>query len=159
MKNYLIGGLGGFVLGIALTFYLVFAMSADLMLLEDESQYNFEQTEAKLRESIKAQGWVVPTVHDLQKSMAKFGHEIKPVKVFEVCEPNIANKVLSASDDRIVSSLMPCRISIYEKNDGKTYISRMNSGLMAQVMSPLIIEVMSEASAQNEVILEAILKK
>ena len=70
-----------------------------------------------------------------------------------------AEKILKEGDERIVSSLMPCRVAIYEKPDGKVYISRMNSGLMAKTMGGIIAEVMSTASKENEEILNAIIKK
>ncbi len=54
---------------------------------------------------------------------------------------------------------MPCRVAIYEKADGKVYISRMNSGLMASTMGGIIHEVMDEAASQNEEILEAVLSE
>lgn len=30
-----------------------------------------------------------------------------------------------------ISAMMPCRVAVYEKADGKTYISRINPGLFA----------------------------
>ncbi len=89
--------------------------------------------------------------------MAKFGKTVKPVKVFELCHPDHAEKILKKGDERIVTSLMPCRVSIYEKNNGKVYVSRMNSGLMAKPMGGIIDEVMSAASKENEEILKAII--
>ena len=156
MKNTIIGGLVGLVLGILLTGIIGYSVAPGMMMLEDESQYGFEETVAKLKESTKKQGWSIPTVHDLQKSMKKFGHDIAPVQVFELCHPDHASKILKASDERIVSSLMPCRVAVYEKN-GKVFVSRMNSGMMAGMMGGLIAEVMQAAASENEVILEPII--
>jgi len=99
----------------------------------------------------------MPAVHDLQASMSKFDYDVKQVKVFELCHPDYASKILLESDERIVSSLMPCRVAIYEKDDGKVYISRMNTSLMAGMMGGLIKDVMADASNDTEVILESIL--
>lgn len=85
--------------------------------------------------------------------------DVKAVKVFELCHTSHAGKILAKSDERVVSSLMPCRVAIYEKDDGKVYISRMNSGLMASTMKGIIPEVMAEAATENEKILAAVIKK
>ncbi|OQY03781.1 MAG: hypothetical protein B6I20_04360 [Bacteroidetes bacterium 4572_117] len=157
MKNSILSGLAGLVLGALITMFVMYQMAPGMMILEDESNYNFEESVVKFEESVKAHGWKMPAVHDLQKTMDKFGYDVKSVKVFELCHPDHAKKILEADAERIVSSMMPCRVAIYEKNDGKTYISRMNSALMAKTMSNLIDEVMSIASSENEEILEVLL--
>ncbi|MEN8229354.1 MAG: DUF302 domain-containing protein [Bacteroidota bacterium] len=159
MKKNLLTGILGFVLGLVLAFFILYKAAPGMMLLEDESKYaTFEETVTKFEQSVKDHNWKIPTIHDLQNTMAKFGKDVKAVKVFELCHPDHAGKILEKSDERVVSSLMPCRVAIYEKEDGKVYISRMNSGLMASTMNGVIPEVMKEASKQNEEILEAILK-
>ncbi|MEN8118733.1 MAG: DUF302 domain-containing protein [Bacteroidota bacterium] len=156
MKNSILGGLIGLVLGTVITLFVIFQMAPGLMIMEDASKYDFEETVTKFEKSVKDHGWKIPAVHDLQKTMDKFGHSVKSVKVFELCHPDHANRILEADDERIVSSMMPCRVAIYEKNDGKTYVSRMNSALMAKTMSDLINEVMADASSENEEILEVL---
>ena len=157
MKNTILGAVGGLVVGVLITLFTMFQMAPGMMILEDESKYGFEESVTKFEESVKKHGWKMPAVHDLQKTMAKFGYDVKSVKVFELCHPDHAKKILEADNERIVSSMMPCRVAIYEKKDGKTYVSRMNSGLMAKTMSDLVDEVMADASSENEEILKAIL--
>jgi len=156
MKNTILGTIGGLVLGVLITMFVMFQMAPGMMILEDQSKYNFEETVTKFEKSVKDHGWKMPAVHDLQKTMTKFGYDVKSVKVFELCHPDHAKKILEANDERIVSSMMPCRVAIYEKNDGKTYVSRMNSALMAKTMSKLIDEVMAVASSENEEILKVV---
>ncbi len=158
MKKTILSGLIGLVLGAFLMGYIMYAMAPGMMMMEDESKFEFAETATKLEQSIKDNGWSTPAVHDLKKTMTKFGYDVKEARVYEICHPSHASKILLADDDRIVASLMPCRIAIYEKNDGKTYISRMNSGLMAQMMSDLVIEVMGDASRESEEIMKVILK-
>ncbi len=52
---------------------------------------------------------------------------------------------------------MPCRISVYEKSNGKTYISRMNSGILAKSFGGTVEEVMTEASKEVEEILSLLI--
>lgn len=157
MKKTILVAIIAFVLGIVLTGTAVFLAAPGAMLLEDESAYGFEETIEILTASVESHGWSLPTVHDLKISMAKFGYDIKEVQVFELCHPEHAMKILEADEERIVSSLMPCRIAVYEREDGKVYVSRLNSSLMSSMMGGLIKEVMTEAAKQNEEILEAIL--
>jgi len=157
MKNPLITGLIGLVAGIVLTIIIIMQVAPGMMLLEDRSKYGFEETVEKFKESVAKHNWKLPATHDLQKTMAKFGKEVRPVVVFELCHPDHAGKILEANEERIVSSLMPCRVAIYLKEDGKTYISRMNSGQMAGMMGGLIAEVMDDAARENEEILQAVL--
>ena len=158
MKKALLPGLIGFVVGILLTFLIIYQMAPGMMILEDESKYGFEETVTKLKESVAAHHWKIPTVHNFQKTMAKFGKQVRPVQVFELCHPDHAGKILEESEERIVSSLMPCRVAVYEKADGKTYVSRMNSGQMAGMLGGLIAEVMDVAARENEEILEAVVR-
>ena len=159
MKNSLFVGIIGFIAGIIFTFFMLYQMAPALMLSDDESKYStFDETVEKFELSVKEHNWKIPATHDLQKTMAKYGREVKPVKVFELCNPDHAGQILEKDGERIVSSLMPCRVAIYEKDDGKVYFSRMNSGLMASPMEGIIPEVMALAAKENEEILEAIIK-
>jgi uncharacterized protein (DUF302 family) len=54
---------------------------------------------------------------------------------------------------------MPCRVAIYEKSNGKVYVSRMNTGLMGKMMGGIIPEVMAVASRESEEMVAAIIKK
>ncbi|MCK5812364.1 MAG: DUF302 domain-containing protein [Clostridiales bacterium] len=155
-KNILIGVIA-FVLGIVIASTAIIVVAPGAMLLEDESKYEFDETVEVLTASIESHGWKLPAVHDLQKTMIKFGYDVKKVQIFELCHPEHAARILEADEERIVSSLMPCRIAIYEREDGKVYISRLNSSLMSSLMGGLIKDVMTTAAEQNEEILEAIL--
>jgi uncharacterized protein (DUF302 family) len=41
---------------------------------------------------------------------------------------------------------MPCRISVYEKNDGKTYVSLVDGGALAANQPPNVAGIMKAAS-------------
>jgi len=157
MKKNLTIGTIGFIIGVVITGLIIYSMAPGMMMLEDVSPYGFDETVAKFETSVKSNGWKIPKIHDLQKTMKKFGKDVKAVKVFELCHPDHAGKILAKSDERLVSSLMPCRVAFYEKEDGKVYISRMNSSLMASMMDGIIPEVMDEAAKDTEKILKAVL--
>lgn len=126
------------------------------MFLENESKYNFDETIAKLTEQIEKKNWKVATVHDLQKSLEKSNIKVLPIKVLALCQPEYASEILLKDDERIVSALMPCRVSVYEKSNGKTYISRMNAEMMPPTMSETIKKVMGAATNDVEEIINTV---
>ena len=128
------------------------------MFIENESIYGFNDTVEKLSESIVSNGWKVTHVHDLHETLKKNNFDILPVKVLEVCRPDYSVKILKNDSERIYSSLMPCRLSVYETSDGKTKISRMNSGVLAAQIGGIVEEVMSLAFNDIEKILKQYIK-
>ena len=129
------------------------------MMLENESRYDFETTLTTVEQSAKAAGWSIPAVHDLQKSMAKAGMEVNKVQVFALCNPEHAVKILGGDEERIYSNMMPCRVSVYTKSDGKTYISRLNIPAISKGMPANAKDAMKGAYRDMEDILSGILVK
>jgi len=128
------------------------------MFLENESKYDFDETVEKLKAEAELKTWKVIAIHDLENTLANNGYEVLPVKVFSVCHPKHSSKILEKDDERLVSSLMPCRVSVYEKSNGKVYISRMNTGVLAKSFGGIIEEVMEESTKEIEDILSPLLK-
>ncbi len=128
------------------------------MFFESKSKYAFDETVEKLAEVIVENGWIIAHTHDLQATMKKNGYEVSSVKVFEVCKPNYAYQLLSDDSLRIYSNMMPCRISVYMKDDGKTYVSRMSSAVMAAQIGGVVQEVMSNAFKDVEQFIEKVLE-
>ncbi len=126
------------------------------MFLETESKYGFEETIQRFLEVVSESGWKLIHLHDLQETMRKNGKDVLPVKVIEICKPDYAYVLLSDDDQRIYSNMMPCRISVYEKENGKTYLSRLNSALMASQIGGVLQEVMSAAFTDAEQFIEQI---
>ena len=149
---YLIVIISGAIAG-ALVFTLFLAPK---MMLESESRYDFETTLTTVEQSAKAAGWSIPTVHDLQKSMEKAGKEVNQVKVFELCNPEHGVRILAGDEERIYSNMLPCRVSVYTKSDGKTYLSRLNIPRMTKGMLPEVKSAMKAAYKEMEGILSGI---
>lgn len=155
LTGIIIGVLSGLVLGLLIAFFI----SPSLMLRQDKHSMDFDATVAALEKAIEERGWKTPMVHDLQATMKKFGKDVRSVKVLEICHPDHSYEILSQGEERIVSSMMPCRISVYEKEDGSVWISRMNSGIMAKPMSPVIRKTMSAAAADVEEIVADVMQE
>lgn len=124
-------------------------MTKTQIVVEHLSRFGFDKTVELLVADAEKREWKVPFVHDLQQSLAKSGKSVKPVKVIEICKPKYSGQMLELNHERIISVMMPCRISVYEKEDGLTYISLINAGEMAEGLSANIARVMKEASAET----------
>lgn len=117
----------------------------DTMFFESKSKYSFEETIKHLTELVPEYEWKIIQKLDLQETMRKNGKDVLPVKVVEMCKPDYAYKLLSDDSLRIYANMMPCRVSVYEKSDGNTYISRMNSAMFAEQIGGVMQDVMSKA--------------
>lgn len=148
----------GILIGAVALLLLLFKMAPKYMFLENEVAYNMENAEQVIIKKVSELGWKMPAIHDMQNTMKNNGHEVLPIKIYEICKPDIAVKVLRESDERITSSLMPCRISIYQKENGKVYVSRLNAGLFAKPLNKIIRDAMSKASDETEEIIKSLIK-
>ena len=127
------------------------------LFLEVQSKYNFDQTVQKLTETILSAGWKVTHVHDLQETMRKNQFDVLPVKVMELCKPGYSVQLLKGDAERLYSSMMPCRISVYDKSDGNTYVSLMNSGIVAAQIGGIVEHLMTDAFNDSQTFIQSIL--
>jgi uncharacterized protein (DUF302 family) len=157
MKKSLISKVIYLLAGFSIAVFIYLNNASSWMMLENESRFNFEKTIIEFEESAKQAGWSVPTSHDLQQSLAKSGKEVGKVQVFALCNPDHAEVILKGDNERIVSSMMPCRVAVYVKANGKTYVSRMNSRLMSKGMHKNVSRAMKAAFNDMEDILSEII--
>ncbi len=148
----------GVVAGVLLTSLFAYRSAPGMMLKEAESKYDFEESVEVFEQTAMDMGWKIPTVHDMAETMDKNGYNVNSMKVFELCHPDHAYEILKLDEERIVSNMMPCRVSIYEKSDGKTYVSWMNTSMMGNMMGGVVAEVMGVASADSEKMIASIKK-
>jgi uncharacterized protein (DUF302 family) len=149
----------GLVAGLLAGFLVIFLAMPKLMFRENPSKAGFDATVEKIEQKAAEMGWKIPAVHDLQATMKKFEKDVRSVKVFEICHPDHSFEILSRNEERIVSNMMPCRIAVYEKEDGSVWISRMNSGVVAKPMSKVVRKTMSAAARDVELIIAEVLSE
>ena len=98
-----------------------------------ESSKTFDQASADLESAVKRHGFGVLHVHDLGATLRGKGIAFTgECRVFEVCNPGQAAKVL-ASDMRLNMAL-PCRISVFT-DQGKTKIGLIKPVQMLSALS------------------------
>ena len=148
-KRIVVAGIGGFLAGAAAVAVLTVVGMRSLMIVRHESTLGFDETVAALEERVKASGWTVAGVRDMNRSLSKHGVAFGPrVTLVEVCKADYAARVLA--DSRHVATLMPCALAVYEGDDGRVYVARMNTGLMGKVFGGTVAEVMGGDVSRDE---------
>ena len=146
----------GIVIGILSTVAVGWNVLPNMMLDVKPSELPFAATVTAVQVGAKENGWLVPKVYDLQKSLKKAGHEISRAKVISICQPDHAFKLLSDDDSKIVTAMMPFRIGIFEVEDGGVYVAKMNTGMMSKMFGGRIESVMGEVAVEEQAILRGI---
>lgn len=78
-----------------------------------------EEVDKRLREAAARHKFGVLHVHDLRQTLQSKGIELgSECRVYDVCNPQAASKALHA--EMKVSTVLPCRISIFSENQGCT---------------------------------------
>ncbi|MGJ5820196.1 DUF302 domain-containing protein [Paludibaculum fermentans] len=113
------------------------------MLYEKLSEKTIDEIDLALRDSAGRHQFGVLHVHDLRQAMKNKGIDYhRQCFVFEVCNPRHAKRVLES--DPAVSSLLPCRISVYETSDGLMLSTILPSAMMSMFSDPEIRLVAGE---------------
>ena len=93
----------------------------------------FEQAVEALDKAVKAHQFGVMHVHDIANTLRGKGVAFaEQCKVFEVCNPHQAAKVMAA--DMSMNMALPCRISVYTEK-GQTLIGMIRPQAMLGMLS------------------------
>lgn len=113
-----------------------------------ESSKTFEQAVADLETAVKRNEFGVLHTHDLGNTLRSKGIAFtEQCKVFEVCNPVQAGKILGS--DMRLNMALPCRISVYTEQ-GKTKIGMIRPIPMLAALSQdaSLIQVAQEVEAK-----------
>ena len=114
-----------------------------------ESTKSFEQASADLDAAVKRHDFGVLHVHDLGATLRSKGIAFdEQCRVFEVCNPAQAARVLSA--DMRLNMALPCRISVFTEK-GKTKLGLITPVKMLSSLSedPALLEVAKEVEEKT----------
>jgi uncharacterized protein (DUF302 family) len=146
-----IPGIVGVVIGFVLCGFIMFEAMPSMMIVTKECKLGFDETVEALEKRIPEHGWVISGGQpiDMNKSMAKHGVTFEPrVKLIKICKPEYAKSVLTT--DRNISCMMPCTMAVWEADDGKVYLSKMNLSIMAKMFGGNIAKVMGKKVVHDE---------
>src|SRR6266508_5870080 len=111
-----------------------------------ESKKPLEQVAKDLEEAVTRHKFGVLGVHDLKATMAKKGIAFaRECRVFEVCNPQQAKKVLEANLE--ISTALPCRISVYEEGGVTKLATIKPTAMIALYGTPALKGVATEVEA------------
>lgn len=144
--------IAGLLAGIVLSALLAYAMAQHLMFKEVQSPFGMEETVARIQQNIQntGNGWALSGLRNPAKAVQKDGGNVLPVLMIEACSTKYSKPILKEDSVRFLSILMPCKVSVYKKDDGKVYIATMNAGLMGKMFGPLVGEVMGQVAEDQK---------
>ena len=135
----------GVIGGMVIFGIVAWNMAGSMMLREVASPYSVEETAARIQRNIQglsANGWSLSGLRNPAQAVANSGTNVPPVLLVEACSTKYSGPILKDDATRILSILMPCTITVYKKDDGKTYIGLMNAALMGRMFGPKVGEIM-----------------
>tara|TARA_R100001377_G_scaffold65307_1_gene40700 strand:+ start:2199 stop:2582 length:384 start_codon:yes stop_codon:yes gene_type:complete len=98
-----------------------------------DSEKSFKQASDDLDAAVKRNGFGVLHIHDLGETLRSKGVEFtEQCRVFEVCNPKQAAKVMST--DMRLNMALPCRISVFTEK-GVTKIGLIKPAQMLSALS------------------------
>ena len=114
-----------------------------------ETGKSFDQASGDLERAVKRLGFGVLHVHDLAATLRSKGIAFEEqCKVFEVCNPQQAAKVLSA--DMRLNMALPCRISVFtDKGNTKIGLIKPVQMLSALSQNPALLQVAKEVEEKT----------
>ncbi|MFZ2854355.1 MAG: DUF302 domain-containing protein [Rhodocyclaceae bacterium] len=138
--------IGSFLAGIVLTVGLGWNSLGSLMFSEQVSPFTVEETTARIQQNIQAagNGWSISGLRNPAKPIEAEGGNVLPVLLIEACSPIYSGPILKEDRVRFLSLLMPCKISVYKKSDGKVYIGILNAGMIGRLFGPMVGDVMAK---------------
>ncbi len=153
-----LGLISGFIVGIAVFFYVM----KNYMISNHKVNGSFEQIQKVIQEIIpQKKGWGFPLPEwDIFKSQIANNLTYKNIKnmvIYFVCNPSIANKVLSV--DPNMGGIMPCSWAVYETVSGDVFIAKMNIPLMSKMFFGVVGKAMSEVAQIEKVMMNDIKEK
>ncbi len=141
----------GFILGVVITGITVWLIMPGMMLTERQSPYSVDETVEKITANAKAEGWVISSIQSLHQSVKKHGGgDLSPVILINLCQANHAYNILKEDDNKVISVMMPCTISVYQKSDGHVYVGTMNARLLGTMFGGTVAEVMGGTVAAQQ---------
>lgn len=124
------------------------------MLLKVRTGKPLEQTAEDLQAAVTRHQFGVMATHNLKETMAKKGVEFPhECRIFEVCNPHQAKKVLERNMD--ISTALPCRISIFREGD-ETVLATMRPTAMLSMFGT---EEAAETAREVEQVITAIMNE
>jgi uncharacterized protein (DUF302 family) len=152
MSKLITGIVAGLLIGIAATFGIGQFMAGKMMFDERVSPFTMEETAARIQQNILAagNGWGLMGLRYPVRPIEAEGGNALPVILIEACSTKYSAPILKDDSVRFLSLLMPCKIAVYKKSDGKVYIGIMNAGLIGKLFGSMFGDTMANVVTDQE---------
>ena len=70
--------------------------------------------------------------------------------LLNLCQADHGCNILQEDKNKILSVMMPCTITVYEKSDGNTYVGTVNAGLLGKMFGGTIARIMGEQVSADQ---------
>jgi uncharacterized protein (DUF302 family) len=143
--------IAAFIAGVVSICAVAWSVSGTLMFREVPSQFGVEETVARIQQNIQqaGNGWSLSGLRNPGKAVEQDGGNTLPVLMVEACSTRYSGPILKNDAIRYLSILMPCKITVYKKQDGKVYIGLMNAELIGSLFGPQVHALMKDVAADQ----------
>jgi uncharacterized protein (DUF302 family) len=119
------------------------AMPSQQGLFEVHTSKSIEEVDTAVREAAGRHRFGVLAVHDLKQLLEEKGQQLGTTcRVYEVCNPQQAKAVLERNP--VLSSMLPCRVSVYETGGGLIVSTVLPSRLSQLVPGKHLDDIVGE---------------
>lgn len=127
------------------------------MMSEQKSRLGYKETIAALQEAGRKRGWEVGPAVDMQDAMLKAGQKnARPFTMLTLCRKDLAENLLKVQMANRAMPFVPCRMSVFEGSDGKVYIAKPNTDMMAQTATPTFAPLLRQFAEEEKAMLAGI---
>jgi uncharacterized protein (DUF302 family) len=121
------------------------------------SRLGFDETVSALAANASKRGWTTPQIHDVQAEMKKAGAtDSKRIKAIATCPAQANERLAKASAGKLPP--LPCRYTVFEGQDGKIFVVRMNTPILAKTLQGDAAKVMLEVAAEEDAVMKGIVE-
>ena len=101
--------------------------------LSGTTSLSFDAAVARVRETLKDEGFGVLTEIDVQATLKeKLGEEVEPYVILGACNPPYAHRALGIEPE--LGTLLPCNVVVYTQQDGSTRVSAVDPVAMLGIV-------------------------
>ncbi len=121
------------------------------MVYIEKSKKSVQEVVDKIQEIVSDYKFGVLHIHNVKETLNTKGIDFKnECQILDICNPKIAEEFLTT--DMSLSSIMPCKISVYE-DDGETTIA---TNSLVQLVDDINPDMIDAAQGVQETILKII---
>jgi uncharacterized protein (DUF302 family) len=111
--------------------------------LSGSTSLDFADAVARVRETLKEEGFGVLTEIDVQATFQeKLGEDMPPYLILGACNPPYAHQALELESE--LGALLPCNVVVYTQQDGTTRVSAVDPVAMLGIVGRSELEPIAD---------------